>query len=233
ASGAAYQTADGGHTWNILVMPGKTGASLYFQDKATGFISGYQAIYKTTDGGITWETIAIDKIYYHDYFFISATNGVAVANDHDQNRAIWITTDGGSNWKNVFNEANYYIHSVWFTTESTGWAAGYYDLDGVNHEPVILESTDGGLTWKDIYHNTDVSGEGEELLDIRFKNEKEGFAISNLADDVFTTDGGLNWTRTYDSKTFGLPEYGGIYSTLGGLNEMYITGSEGYLVKWK
>jgi photosystem II stability/assembly factor-like uncharacterized protein len=230
---AAYKTIDGGHSWVSLELPGKIGASIYFQNKNIGFISGKQAIYKTADGGATWKTIALEKIYFHDYYFINETFGIVATNDHDGYRSIWKTKDGGDTWNNVFNQTDYYIHSVLFINESIGWAVGYFDLHGVKHEPTILQTTDAGETWKVVYHNADLVGEGQELLDIHFKNEKEGIAISNLADNVFTTDGGTTWNRTYDSETLDLPPYGGIYSTLDGFDVMFIGGSDGHLVKWK
>ncbi|MCY7409514.1 MAG: hypothetical protein LH473_04520, partial [Chitinophagales bacterium] len=67
----------------------------------------------------------------------------------------------------------------------------------------------------------------------RFKNELEGFAISNLNVNVFTTDGGSSWLRADETDTFGLPEFNGYYKTVDGYNDMYLIGEDGYVVKWK
>ncbi|MCY7409025.1 MAG: hypothetical protein LH473_02035 [Chitinophagales bacterium] len=207
--------------------------SLYFLDNNTGFISGHYSIYKTTNGGITWTIISTQTASYLDYFFVNPSVGIAATYDGASYKNIWRTIDGGVTWLNVDSEANYYINSVWFINENSGWAAGYYDQFGVSREPAIFHTTDGGITWQNIYLNHDVLARGEVLLDIRFKNELEGFAISDYTESIFTLDGGVTWTRTYDAESFGFPKLEGIYKTLSGDSELYLTGKNGYVVKWK
>lgn len=129
---AAYKTTDGGSTWSTFVLPGETGNALYFFDASKGFISGSGVVYKTANGGSTWSALEIaEGITFRDYYFISPALGIASANDDSGYRSIWRTTDSGAHWINVYDEENYFINSVWFTSATTGWA------------PVITTKWDG------------------------------------------------------------------------------------------
>ena len=70
-------------------------------------------------------------------------------------------------------------------------------------------------------------------MGIRFKNKLVGFAISNTYDNVFTLDGGITWTRTDDSDTFDILPFDGYYRLIDGAHELYLAGTDGYIVKWK
>ncbi|MEO5674493.1 MAG: YCF48-related protein, partial [Chitinophagales bacterium] len=231
-SGAAYKTTDGGATWQSLAIE-NIGSALYFIDESTGFISGIHSIYKTTDGGASWQTIDIEPRSFLDYHFISATTGVATAKDFSDNQSLWRTTDGGATWKSVWDDYHFSLTTVFFLNEETGWAAGYYDQGGSTHEPVILKSNDGGTTWESIYHNYEVMGLGESFTDLRFKNAQEGFAVSELFVNVVTLDGGVTWNRADEDDAFSFPEFDCYYRSLAGYNNLFLTGTNGYLAIWK
>lgn len=229
---SCYKTSNGGVTWKSFMLPGENSNTLYFLNDDTGFVSGYEEIYQTKDGGNSWSTIATEGVTFKEFYFVSSEAGLGVAYD-DEYRCIWRTTDGGVTWINVFSEENYFINSIWFTNESTGRAAGYYDRAGRGKQPVILRTDDAGITWKMVYINR-YPGEirGQEFLAIRFKNELEGFALSEYSENVFSTDGGITWSLTYDLESSLLPSYG-VYTTLDGVNELYLLGKEGYVTKWE
>ena len=234
-SNAAWKTTDGGSTWSALLLPGIAANTLYFLDGNTGFISGNEVIYKTTDGGQNWSTIYTGEgIYFLDYYFINSSTGIAVAYDDNSNQTIWRTTNGGTTWSNVYDEENYYINAVWFTDENLGWTAGYYYLPNAGKLPVINRTDDGGLTWENIYTNDNPGdARGEEFIDIRFKNELEGFALASRSQTVYTIDGGATWQFTYDeSGTQLFPEWGS-YKILDGVSDLYLAGRNGIVTKWK
>lgn len=198
-SDAVYKTINGGAEWTVLTMPGSIGNAIYFLNKDTGFISGSGVIYKTTNGGGAWNTTTIEGVCFVDFYFMNAATGIAAANHESGYKSIWRTTNGGESWNNVYEAENYFINAIWFTSETTGWAVGYYDKMGWGHLPAIQKSIDGGLTWQNIYINRYPGPtKGEELLDIRFKNEMEGFAVSTYMESVITSDGGQTWKVTYD-----------------------------------
>jgi photosystem II stability/assembly factor-like uncharacterized protein len=227
----AFKTTDGGNTWSTLSIPGNIGKALYFLDSNIGFISGHGVIYRTSNGGTDWSIITTDGVDFVDYFFLNSLIGIAASYDDELNKCIWRTTDGGETWSNVYAQANYFIKSVWFTNESSGWAAGYYDEAGIGKEPLILHSIDGGVTWQNNYRNDEIVSRGESFTDIRFKNELEGFAIADLSYDVYTTDGGLSWSLTHDSETIEISPWN--YKAISGFHTLYIIGKDGYVTTWK
>ncbi|MBX7140553.1 MAG: hypothetical protein K1X63_05670 [Chitinophagales bacterium] len=227
-----FKTTNGGVAWSALTLPGADGSTMYFFDANTGLVAGKEAIYKTTNGGTSWTTIATEGVSFVDLYFISSSTGIAAAMDDDY-RSIWRTTDGGDSWSNVFAAENCFIKTIWFTSENTGWAAGYYSELGRGKLPIIHRTNDGGLTWVNVYTN-EYPGDirGETFLDIRFKNENEGIAIADFSENVITNDGGVTWKKTYTLKEDLIASYG-IYKILAGFSEMYLMGSEGSMTKWE
>lgn len=188
---AMYKSTDGGNSWIELAVPAINGKALYFINNSTGFVSGKEAIYKTSNSGTTWSTISTIGVSFRDFFFINELSGIAAAYDDDSSKCIWRTTDGGQTWSNVYIEENYFINSIWFTNENNGWAVGYYEQAGRGMLPIINNTSDGGLTWKNVFINRHPGDlKGEELLDIRFKNELEGFVTSTYSESLITSDGG-------------------------------------------
>jgi photosystem II stability/assembly factor-like uncharacterized protein len=135
-------------------------------------------------------------------------------------------------WTNVFDEQNYYMRSVWFVNETTGWAAGYYDRFRIK-EPAILRTTDGGQSWELAYRNLYVDSRGESFFDIRFKNEMEGYAVSRYVYHVYTIDGGVTWNLSIDHETLGLPSAYGMYNVLDGFSDLFLIGLSGNVAVWK
>jgi photosystem II stability/assembly factor-like uncharacterized protein len=230
ATDGVFKTINGGVAWSALTLPGAAGSTLYFFDANAGLIAGKGAIYKTTNGGTTWTTVAIEGVSLTDIYFINPSTGIAAASSNDY-RSLWRTTDGGSTWSNVFAAENYFIKAIWFTSENTGWAAGFYSEPGRGKLPIINRTTDGGLTWENVYTN-EYPGDirGETFLDIHFKNENEGAAISTLSENAITVDGGVTWKKTYTLEENLIPS-SGIYTTLDGFTKMYLMGRAGAVTK--
>ncbi|MCY7409952.1 MAG: hypothetical protein LH473_06745 [Chitinophagales bacterium] len=227
----AFKTSDGGSSWESVSLYNVSPA-LYFLNKDTGIISGNNIIYRTTDGGKSWSSIEIAVPFFSDYFFIDQSTGVATCSNDQEYRSIWRTTDGGLSWKNVCNVSKYFMYAVWFVNDQVGFAAGYFEEMSLGNLPSIMKTSDGGITWENIYKNEGIISFGEPLIDIRFQDEENGFAIGEDGESVFTTDGGLTWTSARESNTTGLPMGCGIFKTLDGYNDLYITGKDGYVIKW-
>ncbi len=109
---------------------------------------------------------------------------------------ILISKDNGLTWKQAKVPTQNLLTGVFFTDEDHGWAVG--------HEGVILHSNDGGATWTvqfaypyDPDEPLDDDGapprSGQPMLDVWFKNNKEGFVIGAYGYFLYTDDGGKTW----------------------------------------
>lgn len=129
-----------------------------------------------------------------------AGNRIAVVGERGH---ILTSTDEGRTWIQGKVPVQALLTSVLFVNEQVGWALG--------HEAVILHTRDGGANWEVQYANpykefTDeeldqLSEEefnqmpryGSPLLDIWFKNEKEGFVVGAYGMLLHTRDAGVTW----------------------------------------
>jgi photosystem II stability/assembly factor-like uncharacterized protein len=228
-----HKTLDGGRSWFPLQLPGNPESALYFLDSLNGLVSGAGRLFKTADGGETWASVLTEGYLFLDYFFISSSVVVAVAYGAKDYQCIWKSVDGGMTWKNVFDKKGFCLNAIFFVNKKIGWVAGYYDDAGLGKVPVIVNTTDGGETWSESYRNEDISGYGEPLTDIRFKNELDGYALSRHNYDVFTTDGGVTWQLMSDSQELSETPVYGLFKMLDGVNDLYLIGESGSVAVWK
>ena len=121
---------------------------------------------------------------------------------------ILVSRDNGKSWKQAKVPTQNLITGVHFASSDFGWAVG--------HEAVILHTKDGGESWNFQYgdpfllpgmDDSDAESaeefsdddflamnrQGSPLLDIWFKNEKEGFAVGAYGYFLHTSDGGETW----------------------------------------
>jgi photosystem II stability/assembly factor-like uncharacterized protein len=171
-------------------------------------------LWKTTDGGTTWSpmtddlprlssgSVAIDPndpstIYY-------GTGELNFSIDSYPGEGIFKSTDGGATWSQVMpftsNGALYYTGKIVVASNSTVYAAGYYDA---------YKSTDGGQTWKelDLTFNP-VSGRSPSAVD--------DIAVDPTNPNVIYASYGSFWSG--DSSSYGVHK-----STDGGTSWTWLT----------
>lgn len=112
---------------------------------------------------------------------------------------IIVSSDQGQSWKQAKVPTIELLTSVYFVNDQYGWAVG--------HEGLILHSKDGGSNWEvqyaDPYVEEDPDAEfdydagpsraGQPLLDVWFRDEKEGFVVGAYGGFLHTDDGGVTW----------------------------------------
>jgi photosystem II stability/assembly factor-like uncharacterized protein len=86
-----------------------------------------------------------------DVYFLNPNLGWAIHPNYSYSTttggAIYKTTDGGETWQPLKTNSPYYLRSVGFADENTGWV-GNLDATTVAPDTLIMtETTDGGLTW--------------------------------------------------------------------------------------
>lgn len=111
------------------------------------------------------------------------------------------SSDHGQTWKQAKVPTQNLLTAVYFSSPMNGWAVG--------HEAVVLHTSDGGENWVvqygDPYDKTaevdydSPDRSGQPLLDVWFKNDKEGFAVGAYGRFIYTKNGGETW-EDYSSK---------------------------------
>lgn len=184
--------------------------SVYFTDNETGFVGGVNGgIYKTTNAGQSWDkqttpvTSSVSGL-----FFTSSSTGFAVGGQNSCSGTgcvppggfILRTTNGGKTWTKIYTPSKpLEVTSVWFVNSSTG-----YCTNGTR----ILKTNNGGDTWSE-YDLGDIGG---LLMQVRFADSKNGFAVALFDKIAKTTDGGNTWQVTspqFDEGYYGVASANG------------------------
>ena len=224
--GGLYETTDAGATnWKSVdtinspvgkIPTPATATSIFFANADSGVVVTSEGKYwRTTNKGKTWTEIWLGSfsipnwlyIKLYSVFFTDAHNGFAVGGT---NGSVYLgdtltpfletiikTTDGGINWTSLKGPKANVLHSVYFTSATTGWAVGDTGL--------IIKTTNGGTSWSVLN-----SGTKQQLLGICFTSANNGFACGTSGTLLKTTDGGTTWTpinlnTTWNIYAFSFP----------------------------
>lgn len=147
-----------------------------FADTLTGWISGDSTLLRTVDGGRTWQRLPRPD-GMREVQFTSARNGWAV-----RGYEVLRTDDGGGTWRavsSVYAEAE--IERLWFASDSVGWKL---------HRGALQATRDSGRTWTP----RPLPG-GRYIRQMRFLDERTGFAVGVGGVVYRTADGGVSWQR--------------------------------------
>lgn len=197
---------DRGATWtvvsvsaaNALYVP--TRHSLWVTDRNNLFVgvtTGY--IYKSADAGLTWTAVESGVIAsgaWNAIHFIDTLVGLAggVANQMAS------SVDGGLSWSAVTGPSaqSAVAINVVRVLDKNRWWVGYADGK-------LYYTLDAGVTWTQ--RSFTGSGVGA-VQDIRFRNELEGYLLTNNASPVgvvhMTIDGGYTWEALTTPANSGL-----------------------------
>lgn len=173
-AGKLYRTRDRGETWqNIWEHSGTYIRALGFLDSQTGFLGNVGA-----------------------GFHPSATDPVALYHTHD----------GGMSWTPVMVDGTDAVQGICAIDilQRADRAHLIHAAGRVGGPAMMLRSTDGGETWRTI----DLRRHTGMILDVKFFDTNTGFMCAGTAGDLKqshaailrTIDGGLNWTRVYESN---------------------------------
>ena len=170
-------------------------------------------IWHTDDGAETWTRQALQpnvrfrSVACRDY--PSTATGKEVcwagtvisAEAGNSSGMLWETRDGGDHWIDITHRISgtvpYGICGM-YSIGDHAWAVGAY-----YGEPTIIRTTDGGDTWEGI----PVGSLAENLIDVYFKNQLEGYAVGGSeglstgnAVVLRTLDGGETWEKVFESS---------------------------------
>ena len=195
-----------GRVTSLAVDP--TNSNIAFAAAAGG------GLWKTTDGGTTWNpvtdnfprlssgSVAIDPNNPSTIYI--GTGEMNFNIDGYPGEGIFKSTDDGASWSQVMSFTNsgalYYVGKIAVASNSTVYAAGYYD---------VYKSTDGGQTWDelDLTFNP-VSGNSPGAVD--------DIAVDPTNPNVIYVSYGSTWSG--DSTSYGVHK-----STDGGSSWAWLT----------
>ncbi len=211
-NGTILRTVTGGQSW---IARGSGTASnlnsMFFMNSSTGWIAGDSGIIlKTTNAGENWSrqqsgfTVSLESVHFN-----SVNSGWAVG----ASGKILTTTNGGANWiLNVDLGSIATLHSVYFTSESTGYITGDYVTGSDSRFVFFYKTVNGGQWW--LYQ---ASGVNNIMRSVYFANSLKGWAAGDSGVILGTINGGINWvgqpghtTRNLHTVLFLSPFYGWI-----------------------
>ncbi|MFC2137859.1 MXAN_6640 family putative metalloprotease [Bacteroidota bacterium] len=135
----------------------------------------------------TWEVIPSGTTSndFDDVFFVNETTGWVVG----ENGMVLQSTDAGKSWTSIRENNDYdEFYSIWFLSETVGFATvGDYNAS-LGYHGNIRKTTDGGKNWTIVYDHTNY------LYDIAFYNDNIGWAVGTSGSILYTSDGGENWS---------------------------------------
>jgi photosystem II stability/assembly factor-like uncharacterized protein len=182
SDGMRYRTYNGGNTWtNFTINTTNDVYGVYFLTNTIGYTCGEGgSVGKTTDGWATISPLSIGvNVLLYDVFFLNESHGYVCG----ANGAFYRTVNGGQNWTAVpTGTTTEFMLSVYFPNDTLGFCSG--------NDGRMLRTTDGGETW-----TTSLVGFGDDLYEVLFVNENEGYYITGQSNGTIyrTWNGGLNW----------------------------------------
>ena len=185
----------------INVITDKSLNSVFFTDSLSGWIVGDSGtIIHTSDGGKTW--IFQNSHTGNDIvsvFFLDRNLGWASSLNYKTppyGTLILKTTNGGDEWEGIpYPDNDIFITCIHYWDPLNGW------MGGSPH--ALVKTTDGGNTWTHAKTDTSVLA-FFPVLNIRFYNEKYGYACGGLHDIAgvvwSTNNGGDLWHAISSSE---------------------------------
>jgi photosystem II stability/assembly factor-like uncharacterized protein len=218
AQGTVVRTADGGATWQKLMVPDAdkldfrdvdavSGTSAYILSIGTGPAS---RIYKTTDAGAHWAlqfTNDDPNAFYDAMAFWDAAHGLAISDSVDGKFVILATRDGGSTWTRVpaaalpaalANEGAFAGSGTNIAVAPGGHA---WIGTGASSRCRVLHTADAGTTWT--IAETPIAGSASAgIFSVAFRDARTGMAVGGdyrkegeaLNNAALSADGGKTWT---------------------------------------
>jgi photosystem II stability/assembly factor-like uncharacterized protein len=189
-------------TWERINVPtNKSLNSLFFTDSLYGWIAGDSGtIIHTSDGGKNWtfqNSGTNNNVVF--VFFLNRNLGWASSQNYSTfpyGTVLLKTTNGGSEWTKVpYPADDIFITCILYRDSLNGWMGGKPNA--------LVRTTDGGITWTQASIDTSILA-FFPVLNIRFYNEKYGYACGGMFDIAGviwrTSNGGDLWNAIDSSE---------------------------------
>ena len=218
AGGTVVRTADGGATWQKLLVPDAD--KLDFRDvdavsETTAYILSIgpgpaSRIYKTTDAGAHWElqfTNENPKAFFDAMAFWDAAHGLVIGDSVNGRFDILTTRDGGKTWARVAPESlppalpNEGAFAGSGTNIAVSGRSDAWIGTGAAARCRVLRTRDGGATWT-IAETPVAASASAGIFSVAFRDPRHGIAAGGdyrkekdaVDNAAATADGGVTWT---------------------------------------
>jgi photosystem II stability/assembly factor-like uncharacterized protein len=235
--GIFLKTTNGGTDWTTQTIDSTYALqTVFFTNPRTGYAVGgidtggtyYNTlIIKTVNGGVNWSQLStgLTNKFVHSISFPMANTGFAVADSG----IILKTADAGNSW-NIQSFDCFYMFSVHFANENTGYAVGNkWVSQEQKYYGDIYKTTNGGISWslqKSIMLSTSIG----QFNSVFFIDEDTGCIVGNGRSIIKTVNGGDDWTEqplgdlyylnnvffADDNTGYAVGDYGTIFKTTNG-----------------
>ncbi|HMQ70798.1 MAG TPA: YCF48-related protein, partial [Ignavibacteria bacterium] len=147
-SGKILRTTNGGVTWNLDILPGTTGFTVYdiiFRDNNTGYAAAGNSYFAyTTNAGISWTQAIFPRSFLQLYEIkLEGSNAYVLGS----NESYYYTSNSGVSWDSVnFSDPsnlNQPYNSIVYSFDINGPDQIIAGLNGK-----VNVSNDGGTTWR-------------------------------------------------------------------------------------
>ncbi|MEZ4986380.1 MAG: YCF48-related protein [Saprospiraceae bacterium] len=185
-----YKTTDGGTTWTLIkanAFGSYQNQLLVLDEQHLVSTQGGLVIYASQDGGANWSSVSpLPYGYNHNYMTALPDGRVWVACDFG---SIAFSNDFSSSFTDQLPGFKYYLNSIDFSNNLTGWCAG--------QSGAIVRTQDGGNTWNEITNlPLNELMESQYLLGVKTYSYEEAVLASDRVIN-YTDDGGQTWRHDY------------------------------------
>ena len=193
------KTTNGGLNWFSFAGSSSGGASVYFINANTGFLSGFN-LSITTNAGNSWTTVytPTDTAVVLEFHFPTPTIGYGVGMKVQltpmQILGTYLvkTTNGGFNWTRLappISGIDKELKDIFFTDANTGYTVGWSDNPSAS---ILLKTTNGGNNWSSL-----TAGTGDEIYGVQFTDANTGYVCGSFPTAIQkTTNAGASWFVT-------------------------------------
>ena len=185
ADGIILHTSDGGNSWTV--QNSNTFAFLnkvQFINNLSGWCVGHGGlIMHTNDGGLNWDKQESNTTKNLIDISLPNENVGYISFDGNDSGSVLKTINGGQTWELIIVPFSYFITSIHFIDENTGW---------VNREDYVSYTNDGGDTWTQ-------SGIGGKVYALYFIDENIGWSVGGKDGTIIAkTDNAIDWKYQID-----------------------------------
>jgi len=154
--------------------------SIFFINKSTGWVCGFESVLKTTDCGNTWTNNFLEG-YHLSIFFTDINSGWICG----ENGRLYKSTNSGTTWVLMNSGTTNTLNQITFLNDLEGLLVG--------NNRTILRTTNGGVNWFSI-----ITGSNSlNIHAVKILNQNNFYATSSISTVYKTTNSGITWDTTW------------------------------------